>query len=66
MGSPPDGDMNATLGKALDRFEVQACRASMRHGIVSASPPFNLGLFFAQHATLECHGGLVLSSLAEP
>ena len=36
MGSPPDGDMNATLGKALDRFEVQACRASMRHGIVSA------------------------------
>ena len=68
MGSPPDGDMNATLGKALDRFEVQACRASMRHGIVRAPlRPFgNLGLFFAQHATLECHGGLVLSSLAEP
>ena len=68
MGSPPDGDMNATLGKALDRFEVQACRASMRHGIVSAPlRPFgNLGLFFAQHATLECHGGLALSPLAEP
>ena len=50
MGSPPDGDMNATLGKALDRFEVQACRASMRHGIVSCTAASfgNLGLVLAQ------------------
>ena len=63
--TPPEGETEIV---PIDRFEVQACRASMRHGIVrcTAASFGNLGLFFAQHATLECHGGLALSSLAEP